>query len=229
MYQLIIANRNYSSWSLRAWLYLKESGIAFEEIYVPLFTETWKETIERYTPAGRVPVLIDGNVRVWDTMAIMGHLHEKHPEAIGWPEPAQARAEARSISAEMHSGFIALRDELPQNLRTRATLDPGELSDTCRAQVRRIDEIWGDCRERFGRDGPWLFGGFSIADVFYAPVALRFLSYSIPVSDRAVEFIEAVQNLSSVREWVAAAREEPESLEFIDNRLPAQSSPLTLG
>ncbi|NNK31853.1 MAG: glutathione S-transferase family protein [Xanthomonadales bacterium] len=229
MYRLVIANRNYSSWSLRAWLYLAESGVPFEEIRIPLFTGDWESAVARYSPSGRVPVLLDGDLAVWDTVAIIDHVREKHPEAVGWPEDPAARALARSITAEMHSGFFALRDELPQNLRARNPVDPAALSETCRQQVARIDRIWTGCRERFGTGGDWLFGDFSIADVFYAPVALRFVTYSIDVSERAQEFMDAVTGTGSVQQWIAAARLESESLPFIDQRMPAEISPLTLG
>ena len=229
MYQLVIANRNYSSWSLRAWLFLVESRIPFEEIRIPLFTDNWQSEIARYSPSGRVPVLLDDDIAVWDTMAIIEHVLEKHPEAVGWPKSAAARAHARSISAEMHSGFLALRDELPQNLRARTRIDQKQLSGTCRDQIARIDSIWADCRSRYGDDGDWLYGKFSIADVFYAPVALRFLTYSISVSDLARQFISAVQGSDSVQQWIEAACAEPESLSFIDELTPAASSPLTPG
>lgn len=132
MYKLVIANRNYSSWSLRAWLYLTESGLPFEEICIPLFTETWFQEIAQYSPAGRVPVLVDGEITVWDSTAIIEYLSAKHPKAIGWPDSSPMLAHARSISAEMHSGFLAVRNELPQNIRARNKLEPGQLTDTCR-------------------------------------------------------------------------------------------------
>lgn len=229
MYQLVIANRNYSSWSLRAWLYLTESGISFDEIRIPLFTAHWRSEISKYSPAGRVPVLLDDDITIWDTMAIMEHIREKHPGAVGWPEPAPARAHARSISAEMHSGFFALRGELPQNLRARNKLDPNQLSDACREQIARIDEIWSDCRHKYGESGEWLYGRFSIADIMFAPVALRFVTYSISVSEQARKFVDAVLNSNSVQQWIEAACAETESLSFIDELEPAASSPLTLG
>jgi len=229
MYKLVIANRNYSSWSLRAWLHLAESDIEFEEIRIALFTGNWHEEIARYSPGGRVPVLLDGDITVWDSMAIMEYVREQRPEAVGWPESAAARAHARSVSAEMHSGFLALRDELPQNLRARHKLDTGKLSDSCRQQIARIDEIWADCRRRYGGEGAWLFGDFSIADAMFAPVALRFVTYSIPVSEPAQKFVDAICNLESVQRWIEAARAETESLPFIDNLVPAEDSPLTPG
>jgi glutathione S-transferase len=229
MYRLVIANRNYSSWSLRAWLYLTESNIEFEEIWIPLFTDDWQSEIAKYSPAGRLPVLLDDDIAVWDTMAIISHVLEKHPGAVGWPSSAAARAHARSISAEMHSGFFAVRDELPQNLRARNKIDHNRLSDTCCNQIARIDRIWADCRSNYGDAGEWLFGELSIADIFYIPVALRFLTYSIQVSDLARQFVSAVQATDSVQQWIKAARAERETLPFIDELIPATSSPLTLG
>ena len=229
MYKLVIANRNYSSWSLRAWLYLTESNVPFEEIRIPLFTETWPTDIAEYSPTGRVPVLLNDDITVWDTTAIIEHVRAEYPHAVGWPESARMRAHARSVSAEMHSGFLALRDELPQNIRARNKLETSQLSGSCRKQIARIDEIWTDCRRRYGESGKWLFGEFSIADVMFIPVALRFVTYSIPVSESAWEFVEAAQDSESVRQWIEAARAESESISFIDELVPAESSPLTLG
>ena len=229
MYKLVIANRNYSSWSLRAWLFLRESDIPFEEIRIPLFTDDWRENVAKYSPAGRVPVLVDGDITVWDTSAIFDYVRETHTDAVGWPAGKKMRAQARSISAEMHSGFLAIRDELPQNIRARNKRELSHLSESCRQQIVRVDDIWANCRTKYSGGGRWLFGTFSIADVMFAPVALRFVTYDIPVSDNAREFIDAVRNLGSVQEWVAAASSEPESLEFIDELVPAASSPLTLG
>jgi glutathione S-transferase len=216
MYKLVIANRNYSSWSLRAWLHLVESNIPFEEIRIPLYTGSWQQEIARYSPGGLVPVLLDDGITVWDSMAIIEYIREQHPDAVGWPEPGPARACARSVSAEMHSGFLAVRNELPQNLRAGCKLDVNQLSASCQKQIARIDEIWSDCRRTHGGPGKWLFGDFSIADVMFAPVALRFVTYSIPVSNYAREFIEAVRGLNSVQQWTDAARAEPESISLYD-------------
>lgn len=229
MYQLVIANRNYSSWSLRAWLFLKESRIPFEEIRVPLFTGDWKREVGRYSPAGRLPVLLDDGLAVWDSMAIMAHVRERHPRAVGWPVAGAARAQARSISAEMHSGFLAVRDELPQNLRVRRAIDRSRLTNACRQQIERIDGIWASCRTEYGDAGEWLYGDLSIADIMFAPVALRFVTYSIPVSGPARQFVEAVQRLESVQQWIEEARGETEALAFIDELIPTASSPLTPG
>ncbi|MEJ2132184.1 MAG: glutathione S-transferase family protein [Gammaproteobacteria bacterium] len=210
---LVIGNRNYSSWSLRAWLYLRESHLEFEEVFIPLHVGEWRKEIAKYSPAGRVPVLIDDDITVWDTMAIMAYLLERQPDAVGWPTDRAERALARSISAEMHSGFLALRDELPQNIRIRRSAPQSEL---CRAQIHRVQTIWNDCRERFGHRGPWLFGTFGIADVMFVPVALRFVTYGIPVEGRAQEFVDAVLESPSVQEWIGAAHAEGLPLDFVD-------------
>jgi glutathione S-transferase len=227
--QLVIGNKNYSSWSLRAWLYLRESGIDFEEIRIPLYGDDSAERIARYTPAGRVPVLLDDDLVVWDSLAIIEHVRERSSGAVGWPAGRGDRARAWSIVAEMHSGFLALREELPQNLRARAPVAMDHLSIPARAQVQRVFEIWSECRRRHGGKGDWLFGHFSIADVVYAPVALRFLTYDIPLPPEARPYVEAVAGLDSVREWMADAEIEPETLDFIDQRWPAAKTPLKLG
>ncbi len=229
MYQLVIANRNYSSWSLRAWLFLTESKIPFELTRIPMFTESWPAEIARYSPAGRVPVLLDEEVTVWDSTAIIEYVRQRHPNAVGWPASVEMEAHARSISAKMHSGFLAIRDELPQNIRARNERDLSHLSQGCRDQIARIDRIWTDCRDRYEGSGQWLFGGFSLADVMFTPVALRFVTYSTPVSSRAQEFISAVCASISVQKWIELASDEVECIEFIDNLVPAVESPLTLG
>ncbi|MCZ6596075.1 MAG: glutathione S-transferase family protein [Planctomycetota bacterium] len=210
---LVIGNRNYSSWSLRAWLYLRESGLEFEEVFVSLHVGDWRAEIAKYSPAGRVPVLIDRDVTVWDSMAIMEYLLERFPGAVGWPTEPGERALARSISAEMHSGFLAVRSGLPQNIRIRR---PAVVPDLCRAQIDRVQAIWSDCRERYGHRGPWLFGDFGIADVMFVPVALRFVSYGIPVEGRAAEFLRATLALPSVQEWIHASETEGLPLAFVD-------------
>jgi glutathione S-transferase len=228
-FQLVIGNRNYSAWSLRAWLFLRESGVAFEEIRIPLFTAEFAETVARYSPTGRVPVLLDGDLRIWDTMSIIEYVRERHPQAVGWPEGMATRAEARSIAAEMHSGFLAIRDELPLNVRLRRRCDELALSRTAQRQIERVRSIWGACRQRFHEAGPWLFGAFSIADVMYAPMALRFVTYEISVRPPARSFIDAVTSLPAIHDWIREAAREPERIEFLDAQVPSQHSPLTLG
>lgn len=227
--KLVIGNRNYSSWSLRAWLYLRESQIPFEEIRIPLFTEQWSSTISEYSPARKVPVIVDGDITVWDTMAIFEYLRENYDTAVDWPEEISARAEARAVSAEMHAGFMGVREELPQNIKARIQLGLSDLSEAAQSQIQRICHIWSSCRNRYNGDGPWLYGQFSIADVMYAPVALRFVTYEIPVPDRAQEFINHILNLSSIQEWTEAAKAEKETLDFIDNIKPLSETPITFG
>lgn len=228
-YRLVIGNRNYSSWSLRAWLFLEESAVAFDEIRIPMFTPSWADEIASYSPARRVPVLLDGDVAVWDSTAIFQYVRERHTGAVGWPEDDRARAHAQSVAGEMHSGFLAVRDELPQNIRARRRLDASGLSAACRDQIARIDALWSDCRARYARRGPWLFGGFSLADIMYVPVALRFLTYGIAISPAGREFQNAVLGHRMIAQWIAAARDEPETIPFIDDLVSASDSPLTLG
>ena len=227
--QLVIGNRNYSSWSLRAWLAARASGLEFDEVMVPLFTGNWRDEIARYGPSGRVPILIDGDVSVWDSLAIVDYLQRKSAHALRWPAESAARARAWSISAEMHSGFLAIRGELPQNLRRRAPIEPQQLSADCRAQIARVDALWRDTLTQFGGKGPWLFGDFGVPDVMFAPVALRFVSYGIEVSEPSQSFIDAVLAHEGVREWIDGARAEPWHIDFIDQLLPTADTPLVLG
>ena len=226
--QLIIGNRNYSSWSLRAWWYMRASGLSFTTTRIPLFTGSWKQEIARYSEAGRVPVLLDGDLAVWDTMAIFAHLQERFPEsALGWPAEQPARSRARSLAAEMHSGFMAIRDELPQNLRARNPRELSSYSASGQREIARMHAMWTHCYEQ--HDGPWLFGDRGIVDAMYAPVALRFVTYGIVTPEPAAAFVRAVTDDPHIAEWVAEARAEEESLPFIDNLQPASDSPLTLG
>ena len=228
--QLVIGNKNYSSWSLRAWLHLRESGVAFEEVRIPLYQGDATERIARYSAAGRVPVLLDDDgVVVWDSLAIIEHVRETRSGAVDWPDGRAARARARSIAAEMHSGFLALREELPFNVRARRPIALDRLSDGARRQVARVLDVWGACRRENAGAGDWLFGPLSIADVVYAPVALRFVTYGIPMPADARSYVDAVTGLASVREWVAAAEREAEALDFIDQLWPAAGTPLSFG
>ncbi len=225
--QLIVGNRNYSSWSLRAGLYMRESGIPYKEIRIPLFTPEWPERIRQYSPAARVPVLVHGELSVWDTQAIFEYIRETFDQAVGWPQEAVARAEARSVSAEMHSGFLGIREHLPQNIRKRGKIPLTNFSAGTQKEISRVFEIWKTCFQKYG--GPWLFGNFSIADVMYAPVALRFVTYGISVPEECQWFIQAVTELPSVQEWTKLSEQESEVLDFIDNLLPAKETPLNLG
>jgi len=194
-----------------------------------MFSADWETDVAAFSAAGRVPILVAGSLRVWDSLAIIEHVRETHPTAIGWPEGARARAEARSIVAEMHSGFIAVRGELPQNIRRRFARSLSDLSPSCQAQITRISEMWESLRIRHENRGPWLFGEFSLADIMFAPVALRFITYSIPLTPAAQQFVEVIEDLKSVQEWCEAAQSEGETIEFIDQLVPADESPLTHG
>lgn len=224
--QLIIGNRNYSSWSLRAWLYLEESGIRFDTTRLSLFSANWQDQVAEFSAAGRVPVLVDDGITVWDSLAIVEHVRENHG-GIDWPGDTVERALARAITSEMHSGFLAIRDELPMNVRASSPVDPATLSDACRQQIQRIGSIWTGCLERSG--GEWLMGEFGIADVFYAPVALRFLTYAIDLDGDCRDYMKRIRARPAVNAWCEAAAEEPEQLDFIDQRIPASDTELTLG
>ncbi|TDR89058.1 glutathione S-transferase family protein [Enterovirga rhinocerotis] len=204
---LVIANKLYSSWSLRPWLLLREAQIPFEEILVPLGRDDTRERIQLHSPAGKVPVLIDDGVTIWDSLAIVEYAAERWPEAGIWPGAREGRALARSISAEMHSGFSGLRRACPMNLGKRfAGRDRGEQVAN---DVRRIEAIWADARARFGQGGPFLFGAFCAADAMYAPVITRLDTYGFAVSSGSRAYMDAVLGLPSYKEWLAEALKEP--------------------
>ncbi len=207
--KLIIGNKNYSSWSLRGWLAMKQSGLSFEELTVPLYGEDWEAQRRKagdFQPsAGKVPVLWDDEVVVWDSLAIMEYLADKVGRERFWPKDDEARAMARSMVAEMHSSYLALRRECPMNIRASTQV---ELSDECRHDIVRILGLWAEARARFGKGGPFLFGTFSAADVFCAPVVSRFLTYRIGVPGFAQAYMEAVWEHAWMQEWIEAANAE---------------------
>lgn len=209
VYHLIIGSKNYSSWSVRAWLALKMVGAKFEETVIQLDKPDTADLISAYSPSGLVPALKDGAVTVWDSLSIIEYLNERHPEAGLWPADAAARAQARSISAEMHSGFAALRRECPMNLRRTPSAVP--LSDEVKASAAHIERIWADCRtiQEWGAGGPFLFGRISAADAVYAPVVSRFHIYKISVAAESRVYMDAVMALPEWSELMEAARAEP--------------------
>ena len=209
MWRLVIGNQNYSSWSLRAWLFLRLNEVDFDVQRIALYTGSAKAELLRYSPAGKVPVLIDGNICVWDSLAICEYAIE-NLGLPGWPTEGAVRAEARSLVAEMHGGFGALRSQFPMNCRRTPTPVPPD--DAALADIQRVDAIWSSCRERFDKCGPGLFGDWSLADAFYAPVVLRFDRYCLPCSESARRYMDAVLMLPAMQEWVAAARQETEVL-----------------
>jgi glutathione S-transferase len=199
--KLVIGNKNYSSWSMRPWLAMRGCKIAFEEIFVPIYTDDKadKDRILSFSPAGKVPILIDGDIRVWDSLAIIEYLAERFPDAGLWPRDVAERATARAISAEMHSGFMALRSSCGMNLHrpVRAVA----LSEDARANVARIEAIWAECRTRFGGRGPFLFGDFSAADAMFAPVIHRFHTYAIEVSPQTKAYMDTMWAMPAFAEW----------------------------
>jgi glutathione S-transferase len=203
---LIIGNKNYSSWSLRPWIAMKMAGIPFVEAVVPLDTPEFKPKVCAVSGSGKVPALADGDVHVWESLAILEYLAEKFPDAGLWPKDPAARAHARAIAAEMHAGFLPLRRHLPMNFWR--PVKKRDLTTEAAENVRRIDAIWSQCRERFGRDGPFLFGAFGAADAMYAPVVSRFHTYAVEVSPAAQSYMQAVMQLPAWQEWDGAARKE---------------------
>lgn len=210
-YRLVIGNKNTSSWSLRPWLALKQAGIDFTEIRINLRAPDKKEQIRAHSPAGRVPVLWADDLMVWDSLAILEYLADRHPDKALWPSDVRARAVARSAAAEMHSGFQALREHCPMNFLAR---DPkADHIDPVQVNIRRIVELWKDCRQRFGAGGPFLFSGFSIADAMYAPVASRFRTYiedlgAFGDDGTCAAYIETLFALPAMKEWADGARQE---------------------
>lgn len=204
--KLVIGNKNYSSWSMRPWFLLKQAGIAFAEHRISLGAPDFAEQVARFSPTGRVPVLIDGAVTVWDSLAICEYLAEKFPDQALWPRAAAARAHARSICAEMHAGFSDLRSQMTMNLTARL---PGfGWNVAVQRDIDRITAIWQNCLERSG--GPFLFGTFSIADAYYAPVVSRFVTYDVKLPEGAERYVETLWSLPVTATWIAEASLENE-------------------
>jgi glutathione S-transferase len=210
--KLVIANKNYSSWSLRAWLLLREAGIPFEEEMVRFGDARFSERLLRYSPAGRVPVLVDGDLTVWDSLAIAEYVAEKFPQKKLWPDASAARARARSMCAEMHAGFSQLRSRMPMNCE--ASLPLGLLEVAVQRDVDRMIAMWSDARATHGAGGPFLFGRFSVADAYFAPVVWRFVTYAIALPAPASAYVATMTSLGSMQEWLAAARAEKEFVPF---------------
>ena len=205
--ELIIGNKNYSSWSLRPWIAMKTAGIAFEEEVISLDADDFKERVSRVSGTGKVPALVDGNVQVWESLAILEYLAEKHPSARLWPEDAQARAHARAIACEMHAGFVPLRRHLPMNMWR--PVRPRALPPAVQSNVLRIEGMWADCRKRYGAGGAFLFGAFGAADAMYAPVVSRFHTYGVEIGPVARSYMDAVMALPAWDEWRVSALDEP--------------------
>jgi glutathione S-transferase len=210
LFKLIIGNRAYSSWSMRGWLAAKQSGEEFEELVVPMFDREWDKRREgdEFAPSlGKVPILWDGDCVVWDSLAIIEFLADRAGLDLYWPEEISARAVARSMSAEMHSSFTNLRRELPMNVRK--SYPPKDLSEPVREEINRILQLWAQARARFGGTGDYLFGEWCAADMMYAPVVTRFITYGVPVPSFAGAYVKAVISHPHVAEWIDKAQDEP--------------------
>jgi glutathione S-transferase len=208
--KLIIGNRAYSSWSMRGWLAVKQSGEEFEEYVVPLYDAEWdkKREGDEFAPSlGKVPILWDGDCVVWDSLAIIEFLADRVGRDTYWPEDASARAVARSMAAEMHSGFANLRRELPMNVRK--SFPPRPISDPVRVEIDRIMQLWAQARARFAGTGEFLFGRWCAVDMMYAPVVTRFITYGVPVPSFAGSYMKAVLSHPHVSEWIDKAQDEP--------------------
>ncbi|MGB8697837.1 MAG: glutathione S-transferase family protein [Thermosynechococcaceae cyanobacterium] len=203
---LVIGSKNYSSWSLRPWLALKQAGIDFSEICIRLDQPETAAQIRQYSPSGRVPVLLHGDLTVWDSLAICEYMAEQFPEHHWYPEDSAARAIARSVSAEMHSSFQALRTNMPMNCC--AQLPGVGRTPEVQQDIERITDLWTHCRQLFGQAGPFLFGLFTIADAMYAPVVLRFMTYDVALDGICKAYAEAILGLPTMQAWLKAAEAE---------------------
>ncbi len=210
--KLVIGNKNYSSWSLRPWLLLSFHGLPFEEVRIPLDQENTHAMLARYTDAGKVPVLRDGDLTVWDSLAICEYISEQYLNGGGWPSDVRARAEARSCSAEMHSGFQEIRGRLPMNCRATGRKVP--LTTELEREVARIDSIWSQYRETYSSAGPWLFGEFSIADCMFAPLAFRFRTYGISVSTVSERYMHFMLGHEQMHAWLEQSHAETEIIKL---------------
>lgn len=208
--KLVIGNKNYSSWSLRAALVLELTEEPYEELRIPLYQPDSRARLLAESPAGKVPVLQTEEGPVWDSLAIAEYLAERFAESHLWPRGQYARAVARAVCAEMHSGFVALRSHLPMDLKCNQPL--ARIPDEAAADIARVCALWADCRARFGQDGPFLFGHASIADAFYAPVAARFRSYAVELPAEAAAYVETIYRWPAFQRWYQAALEETEKL-----------------
>jgi glutathione S-transferase len=204
--KLVIGNKNYSSWSLRPWIAMRATEIPFDETLIPFGDPDFKARVLETSPVGKVPVLLDGDVHVWESLAILEYLAEKFSDAELWPSDPKARAHARAIASEMHAGFGPLRSHCPMNMRRPVI--KRELPPEAEANVRRIDSMWTQCRGSYGAGGPFLFGGFSAADAMYAPMVARFTTYAAEVGPESRAYMDAVRTLPAYEEWKAAGLKE---------------------
>ncbi len=220
MLKLVIGNKNYSSWSMRPWVLLSHFNIAFDEVRVPLFSDDYQEKLAEFSPTLKVPVLIDGNTTIWDSLAICEYVSEKYLSGAPLPATAKERAICRAYCAEMHAGFFAIRNQLPMNCRARKKLS---LNSELDAEIARILGLWDEAREKYQDQGPYLFGDFSIADAFYAPVVMRFLTYGVSLSPLSQEYVANMVQNEAVQAWVQGAKSETEVLPDFELGEPLES------
>ncbi len=209
--KLVIGNKNYSTWSLRPWFFLKQLGIEFEEEMVWLFEDDMEAKLEKYFSNAKVPVLAEGELNIWDTLAIIEYAADKYPEKNGWPSDLKTRAMARSVAAEMHSSFMDLRSALPMNIRKHFPNYP--ITNEVQTDLNRIFALWDYCRENTVSDGPWLFGDFSGTDAMYAPVVMRIINYDVKVSGFAADYVDYVHNSATIQEWIEGSKSETQIIE----------------
>ncbi|WP_417798161.1 glutathione S-transferase family protein [Terasakiella pusilla] len=205
-YTLVMGNKNYSSWSLRPWLVMKHLGLEFDEIVIALMQDGFKDKILTHSPAGKVPVLKVDDFCIWDSLAICEYLNDSNPGAGLWPVDVQERALARSVAAEMHSGFFIIRNEMPMNIRR--VVDDFSVTPECQLEIERVKDIWQNCLARKAQAGPFLFGGFTIADAMYAPIVWRFNSYGVALEGPLQDYSEAIRDFAPMQQWVEAAQDE---------------------
>ena len=215
--KIVIGNRAYSSWSMRGWLAVRQSELEYEELVVPLYDEQWEQRREgdEFGPSrGKVPILWDGDAVVWDSLAIIEYCADKTERALFWPEDMAARGMARSMAAEMHSSFANLRRDLPMNIRR--TVDDHPLNPEVRAEIERIMILWAQARARFGGTGEYLFGAWGAADIMFAPVVTRFVTYKVPIPPFAAAYMNAVLSHPDVIDWIEKAQDEPWVIEALE-------------
>ena len=211
---LVVGNKNYSSWSLRPWIFLRHHKIDFEEKWVSLFVDTTKGELAEYDSDFKVPILKDGELIVWDSLSILEYISEAYLNNKGWPDDRKARSFARSISSEMHSSFYSIRNELPMNCRKK--FENISLSEGAEREIERIKGLWRKCRSEYGSNGEWLFGDYSIADAMFAPIALRFNGYGIHLTGIEAAYIDSVLKHPGIVEWVEAGKRETEVIEAVE-------------
>ncbi|NJK50276.1 glutathione S-transferase family protein [Candidatus Gracilibacteria bacterium] len=206
---LVIGNKNYSSWSLRPWLAMQQAQLKFTEIRIPLYTPSSRQEILQYSCAGKVPILLHGNVKVWESLAICEYIAENFEPNL-WPRDSIPRAIARSVSHEMHAGFQDLRNNMPMNCRARL---PGKgMTTSVQKDIDRITEIWRDCRQNYGKEGGFLFGDFTIADAMYAPVVMRFVTYGVQLGAIEQAYVDTILQLRAMQSWLEAASQEQDAI-----------------